>query len=240
MGFHQTTMHKTGKGSFHQIGLVRGQFGNVPEAKWIPFLHESGFDGWEEAAWDLCRRHGGSGWAASELQWNLFYWSDLRGIRFCCKAAALLAFTLHRNLIEQLRRLLAKLNALAKFSRYLAHSVAAPKTLHVGLSFGGHFVTANGSVPLLIATFRQIGILRLNSNPPTQSALVIAFVSHPTLKPERHSHEPKDEAGDHPRPIAGDCRTADGVHVRVETLRVDHRTGPAPSSQACVELAIAA
>lgn len=53
MGFHQTPAHKNGKGSFHQIGLVRGQFGNVPEAKWIPFLQESGFDGWEEASWEL-------------------------------------------------------------------------------------------------------------------------------------------------------------------------------------------
>lgn len=53
MGFKQTPSHKNGKGSYHQIGLVRGQFGNVPEAKWIPFLQESGFDGWEEASWEL-------------------------------------------------------------------------------------------------------------------------------------------------------------------------------------------
>ena len=53
MGFHQTPTHKNGKGSFHQIGLVRGQFGNVPEAPWIQFVKESGFDGWEEASWEL-------------------------------------------------------------------------------------------------------------------------------------------------------------------------------------------
>ena len=53
MGFHQTDAHKNGKGSYHQIGLVRGQFGGVPEAKWIPFLQEAGFDGWEEASWEL-------------------------------------------------------------------------------------------------------------------------------------------------------------------------------------------
>src|SRR5438874_6400924 len=53
MGFHQTPQHKNGKGSYHQIGLVRGQFGNVPEAKWVPFLQETGFDGWEEASWEL-------------------------------------------------------------------------------------------------------------------------------------------------------------------------------------------
>ena len=53
MRFHQTPTHKKGKGSFHQIGLVRGQFGNVPEATWIPFLQQSGFDGWEEASWEL-------------------------------------------------------------------------------------------------------------------------------------------------------------------------------------------
>jgi sugar phosphate isomerase/epimerase len=53
MGFHQTATHKNGKGSYHQIGLVRGQFGNVPEAKWVPFIAEAGFDGWEEASWEL-------------------------------------------------------------------------------------------------------------------------------------------------------------------------------------------
>ena len=53
MGFHQTPSHKSGKGSFHQIGLVRGQFGNVPEAKWIKFVQDAGFDGWEEASWEL-------------------------------------------------------------------------------------------------------------------------------------------------------------------------------------------
>ena len=53
MGFKQTSQHKNGKGSFHQIGLVRGQFGNVPEAQWIKFLQDTAFDGWEEASWEL-------------------------------------------------------------------------------------------------------------------------------------------------------------------------------------------
>src|SRR5262249_60388812 len=53
MGFKQTSAHRNGKGSFHQIGLVRGQFGNVPEAQWIKFIADSGFDGWEEASWEL-------------------------------------------------------------------------------------------------------------------------------------------------------------------------------------------
>jgi sugar phosphate isomerase/epimerase len=53
MGFHQTPSHKNGKGSFHQIGLVRGQFGNVPEATWLKFIQDTGFDGWEEASWEL-------------------------------------------------------------------------------------------------------------------------------------------------------------------------------------------
>ncbi|HEY2786770.1 MAG TPA: TIM barrel protein [Fimbriiglobus sp.] len=53
MGFHQTPTHKNGKGSFHQIGLVRGQFGNVPEADWLKFVQDTGFDGWEEASWEL-------------------------------------------------------------------------------------------------------------------------------------------------------------------------------------------
>ena len=53
MGFKQTTSHRFGKGSYHQIGLVRGQFGNVPMDKWVSFLQQTGFDGWEEASWEL-------------------------------------------------------------------------------------------------------------------------------------------------------------------------------------------
>ncbi len=53
MGFKQTPVHRNGKGSFHQIGLVRGQFGNVNFAEWVKFLQTSGFDGWEEASWEL-------------------------------------------------------------------------------------------------------------------------------------------------------------------------------------------
>ena len=53
MGFKQTPSHKNGKGSFHQIGLVRGQFGNVPMDQWLGFLRDVGFDGWEEASWEL-------------------------------------------------------------------------------------------------------------------------------------------------------------------------------------------
>lgn len=53
MGFHQTATHKNGRGSFHQIGLVRGQFGNVPMAQWLKFLNETGFDGYEAASWEL-------------------------------------------------------------------------------------------------------------------------------------------------------------------------------------------
>ncbi|VTS04514.1 sugar phosphate isomerase/epimerase family protein [Tuwongella immobilis] len=53
MGFKQTTAHRFGKHSYHQIGLVRGQFGNVPFAEWLKFLESSGFDGWEEASWEL-------------------------------------------------------------------------------------------------------------------------------------------------------------------------------------------
>src|SRR5436309_8700054 len=53
MGFKQTAEHRYGKGSFHQIGLVRGQFGNVDEGKWLKFVADTGFDGWEEASWEL-------------------------------------------------------------------------------------------------------------------------------------------------------------------------------------------
>src|SRR5215813_9075784 len=53
MALKQTAQHKFGKGSYHQIGLVRGQFGNVPFPSWINFIAHSGFDGWEEASWEL-------------------------------------------------------------------------------------------------------------------------------------------------------------------------------------------
>ena len=53
MGFKQTSEHRYGKGSYHQIGLVRGQFGNVPMDKWLAFVQQTGFDGWEEASWEL-------------------------------------------------------------------------------------------------------------------------------------------------------------------------------------------
>jgi sugar phosphate isomerase/epimerase len=53
MGFKQTAQHRFGKGSYHQIGLVRGQFGNVPESQWLKFVQDTGFDGWEEASWEL-------------------------------------------------------------------------------------------------------------------------------------------------------------------------------------------
>ncbi|MGE3807039.1 MAG: hypothetical protein AB7K24_20435, partial [Gemmataceae bacterium] len=53
MGFKQTSKHRYGKASYHQIGLVRGQFGNVDMAAWVKFIQEAGFDGWEEASWEL-------------------------------------------------------------------------------------------------------------------------------------------------------------------------------------------
>lgn len=58
MGFKQTETHKNGKTSFHQIGLVRGQFGNVPHAQWIKFVQDTGFDGYEAAGWELDLRQG--------------------------------------------------------------------------------------------------------------------------------------------------------------------------------------
>jgi sugar phosphate isomerase/epimerase len=53
MGYKQTAEHRFGKHSYHQIGLVRGQFGRVPMDQWVQFLQQSGFDGWEEASWEL-------------------------------------------------------------------------------------------------------------------------------------------------------------------------------------------
>ncbi|MBI3619323.1 sugar phosphate isomerase/epimerase [Candidatus Peregrinibacteria bacterium] len=63
MGYKQTLKHRFGKHSYHQIGLVRGQFGGVPMSPWLKFLQEAGFDGWEEASWELdldrCSTHDG-------------------------------------------------------------------------------------------------------------------------------------------------------------------------------------
>ncbi|MHB1034420.1 MAG: sugar phosphate isomerase/epimerase family protein [Pirellulales bacterium] len=53
MGHHQTKELRRGKNSYHQIGLVRGQFGNVPEEPWLDWIAQTGFDGWEEASWEL-------------------------------------------------------------------------------------------------------------------------------------------------------------------------------------------
>jgi sugar phosphate isomerase/epimerase len=53
MAFKQTATHRNGKTSYHQVGLVRGQFGNVPMEQWLSFLRDTGFDGWEEASWEL-------------------------------------------------------------------------------------------------------------------------------------------------------------------------------------------
>lgn len=53
MGHHQTAQHRCGKHSYHQIGLVRGQFGNVAEDQWLDWIAATGFDGWEEASWEL-------------------------------------------------------------------------------------------------------------------------------------------------------------------------------------------
>jgi sugar phosphate isomerase/epimerase len=53
VGFKQTSQHRSGKGSYHQIGLVRGQFGGQDWDRWLKFLQETGFDGWEEASWEI-------------------------------------------------------------------------------------------------------------------------------------------------------------------------------------------
>ncbi len=53
MGYRQTKENRHGKHSYHQIGLVRGQFGNVPEDAWLDWIAQTGFDGWEEASWEL-------------------------------------------------------------------------------------------------------------------------------------------------------------------------------------------
>lgn len=59
MGYHQTRTHRAGKHSHHQVGLVRGQFGNVPEDRWLDWIADAGFDGWEEASWELDLKRAG-------------------------------------------------------------------------------------------------------------------------------------------------------------------------------------
>ena len=53
MGYKQTAEHRPGRSSYHQVGLVRGQFGDVDYDEWIDFIAEAAFDGWEEASWEL-------------------------------------------------------------------------------------------------------------------------------------------------------------------------------------------
>jgi sugar phosphate isomerase/epimerase len=70
VGHHQTKEHRWGKSSYHQVGLVRGQFGNVPEDCWLDWIGQTGFDGWEEASWELdlgrCRDDAGAKQYAQE------------------------------------------------------------------------------------------------------------------------------------------------------------------------------
>jgi len=70
VGHQQTKSHRSGSHSYHQIGLVRGQFGNVPEDSWLDWIADSGFDGWEEAGWELdlarCRDDAGAEQYAQE------------------------------------------------------------------------------------------------------------------------------------------------------------------------------
>ena len=53
MGHKQTAQHVPGRHSYHQIGLVRGQFGHMRDMEFLEFLREAGFDGYEEACWLL-------------------------------------------------------------------------------------------------------------------------------------------------------------------------------------------
>lgn len=53
MGHQQTEIHRPGRSSYHQIGLVRGQYGDLPLGDWLRFVSKSGFDGYEECSW-LC------------------------------------------------------------------------------------------------------------------------------------------------------------------------------------------
>ncbi len=53
MGHRQTPVHRQGRCSWHQIGLVRGQFGDMPMEDWLRLIRTFGFDGYEAASWEL-------------------------------------------------------------------------------------------------------------------------------------------------------------------------------------------
>jgi sugar phosphate isomerase/epimerase len=80
MGFKQTTTHKNGKGSFHQIGLVRGQFGNVPHAQWVKFIADAGFDGYEAASWELNLRDADTDAGAATMAGNMVNEAKAHGL----------------------------------------------------------------------------------------------------------------------------------------------------------------
>ena len=80
MGFKQTDAHKNGKGSFHQIGLVRGQFGNIPHAQWIKFIADAGFDGYEAASWELDLRQADSDEGAKSMATSMVNEAKAHGL----------------------------------------------------------------------------------------------------------------------------------------------------------------
>ena len=43
MGYKQTAVHRPGRSSYHQVGLVRGQFGDVDYDEWIDFIDSNNF-----------------------------------------------------------------------------------------------------------------------------------------------------------------------------------------------------
>ena len=71
MGHRQTAQHRKGRDSYHQVGLVRGQFGDIEHGDWIKFLNKAGFDGYEECSWlcelDRCDSYERAGEYATEL-----------------------------------------------------------------------------------------------------------------------------------------------------------------------------
>src|SRR5262245_24596435 len=89
MGHHQTATHRPGKHSYHQIGLVRGQFGNVPEDKWLDWIAATGFDGWEEATWELDLSRCGDDAGAQAYAKERVDKAKKRGLEICSLAAHL-------------------------------------------------------------------------------------------------------------------------------------------------------
>jgi hypothetical protein len=143
---------------------------------------------------------------------------------------------------ETVRREIAKKIAIAKFSVYLAQWATSPGPLHIGTSFGGHFVSKAGSIGELFTSLKQLGLLAITPNSPAVFSLVVPFVLHFIPTPESISHDPQNKAGDYTRSIAGNRRTSDRFRYgdRLAIITVAAGTRSLDRASACREFVLSA